>query len=165
MKTDAEIMAAIYAAHDREERYARWLTSKGLPARVTSAGFRETVDDIDGYAGDVDIEVAGYRCQLKVRTRRLADIVGHGWRPLVDEKTKADRTPVDFYILHHPDRVLVARYAPELWGVEKHHDPADRSVKDYYVVDPAYCRSLGEWVDQLRGWTQGSLLDTPPGKA
>ena len=153
MKTDSEISTAITRAHHDEATFADYLRSFDLDVTARSHGFRVTIQDIVQYAHDVDLEVAGYTCQYKHRgNARLAHIVRNYWGPFVDEKVKADRTPVDFYILDFQDEAIVAPYAPTLWKVQTNDDRSDRARgKQFYIVNVRDCIPLLAWIDWLRG--------------
>jgi hypothetical protein len=72
--------------------------------------------------------------------------------PFVDEKPKADRTPVDFYILDFQDAAVVAPYAPDRWKVQTNDDRSDRARgKQFYIVNVRDCVPLLAWIDWLRG--------------
>lgn len=152
MKTDDEISHAIARAHSDEAVFADYLRGFGLVVDTLSRGFRKSLDDIAQYAHDVDLQVAGYACQYKHRgNARLAYIVRNYWGPFLDEKQKADRTPVDFYILDFTDATVIAPYAPDLWKVQTNDDRSDRArAKQFYIVNIRDCVQLQAWIDWLR---------------
>lgn len=148
MKTDDEAREAIEKAHRHEAEFATYLRSWGLEVEEHSRGFRASVADIEAYAHDIDLTVQGFTCQYKHRHKWLCAFT-HGNRPIVDEQVKADRTPVDFYILRFCDGTIVVPYEPTLWGVETIHDHKDRATKKFYTVDPADCLPLQVWIESF----------------
>jgi hypothetical protein len=147
VKTDEQIFVAITRAHHREREFVDRLTDVGVVANARSSGFRASLANIIDYAHDIDFEVEGYTCQYKYRTSYLWILQKHRKRPFVDEKVKADRTPVDFYILRFSDTVIVAPYEPEAWDVEWTWDPSERVTKQFYTVDPNTCIPLDTWLE------------------
>jgi len=152
MKTDDEISSARTRAHQEEAAFAEFLRGFDLSVTALSRGFRASLTDIQQYAHDVDLNVAGYACQYKCRGNvQLGRIVRNYWGPFVDEKVKADRTPVDFYILDFQDATIVVPYEPTLWKVQTSDDRSDRARgKQFYVVNVRDCTPLLAWIDWLR---------------
>ena len=148
MKTDEEAREAIERAHRHEAAFATYLRSYGLTVEEKSHGFRESIDDIDAYTHDIDFRIEGFTCQYKHRYKWLCAFT-HGNNPIVDEKVKADRTPVDFYILRFADGTIVAPYEPATWGLETIRDRKDRATKDFYTVNPADCLPLHIWIESF----------------
>lgn len=149
MKSDAAFIHAVERAHLAERRLAATLRAYQLDAVARSTGVRADHAGIAAYAHDIDLDVEGYRCQYKHRTRPLQTLLTTVGDPIVDERHKADRTPVDFYILRFDDTALVAPYAPSAWRVIARFDYADNSHKTYYVVPPADCIPYAMWVRAL----------------
>ena len=148
MKTDEEAREAIEKAHRYEAAFAELLRRCGLAVEERSRGFRASIDDIDTYAHDIDLKVEGYTCQYKHRHKWLCAFT-HGNHPIVDEKIKADRTPVDFYILRFCDGTIVVPYAPDTWGTQEIRDRKDRATKWFYTVDPTECIPLTLWIESF----------------
>ena len=149
MKSDAAFIHAVERAHQTERQVAAALRAYDLHAVASSMGVRADHAGIAAFAHDIDLEVEGYRCQYKHRTRPLAALLATVGYPIVDERLKADRTPVDFYILRFDDTALVAPYAPATWRMIARSDYADNSRKIYYVVHPADCIPYAMWVRGL----------------
>lgn len=149
MKADAAFIRAVARAHRTERQVAAALRAYQLDAVACSSGVRANHAEIAAYAHDIDLEVEGYQCQYKHRTRPLATLLATVGYPIVDERLKADRTPVDFYILRFDDTALVTPYAPRAWRMIARFDPADQSHKTYYVVPPAGCTPYAMWVRAL----------------
>jgi len=149
VKSDAAFIHAVERAHRAERQVAAALRAYDLDAITRSTGVRADHAEIAAYAHDIDLEVEGYRCQYKHRTRPLATLLATVGYPIVDERLKADRTPVDFYILRFAATALVAPYAPATWRMIARFDYADNSHKIYYVVHPAECTPYAMWVRWL----------------
>lgn len=125
MKSDAAFIHAVERAHLAERHLAATLRTYQLAAVAQSTGTRADHAEIAAYTHDIDLEVAGYQCQYKHRTRPLAALLATVGYPIVDERLKADRAPVDFFILRFDDTALVAPYAPATWRMIARFDPAD----------------------------------------
>jgi hypothetical protein len=149
MKSTEVFQVAVERAHRQEEAFAAFLRDCGLHAQSKSRGFRASMDAISDYAHDVDLDVEGYRCQYKHRHTWLSVFQHFGSRPFVDEVIKADRTPVDFYILRFDDGTIVMPYEPERWGVEQKYDSKDKARKDFYTCDPAEGIPLSLWIESF----------------
>ncbi len=151
MKTDEAIAAAVARGHRDEEVFADHLRTFGLTVETRSHGFRATVQDIITYASDIDLCVNRYHCQYKHRPHaRLQQITQTYWGPFVDEKVKADRTPVDFYILAFGDKTVVAPYTPKRWKTQRSGDVADQSTKAYYLVHTLDLIPLETWITWIQ---------------
>lgn len=148
MKTDDEAREAIEKAHRYEAAFAAYLRGWGLTVEERSHGFRTSAADIDTYAHDIDFKIEGFTCQYKHRHKWLCAFT-HGNYPIVDEKIKADRTPVDFYILRFCDGTIVVPYEPTLWGIETIRDRKDRATKNFYTVNPVDCLPLQTWIESF----------------
>jgi hypothetical protein len=148
VKTDEEAREAIEKAHRYEAAFAERLRQSGLCVEERSHGFRASVDDIVDYEHDIDLKVEGYCCQYKHRHVWLCAFTHGNW-PIVDEKVKADRTPVDFYILRFCDGIIVVPYEPETWGLEEIRDRKDRATKWFYTVSPVDCIPLTDWIESF----------------
>jgi hypothetical protein len=149
VKSDAAFIRAVERAHVIERHVAATLRAHGLEALTQSTGTRADHSGIAAYAHDIDLDVAGYRCQYKHRTCALANLLTTVGHPIVDERIKADRTPVDFYILRFEDTALVVPYAPKSWRTILRFDYVDDSHKTYYVVSPDACIPYVMWVQWL----------------
>lgn len=153
MKTDAETYKAVTRGHQKEAEAAAYLRDFDLRVSTLSRGFRTSIGDIAQYAHDIDLNVEGYTCQYKhCGDRLLSKIAQYYWGPYVDEKIKADRTPVDFYILDFRDVAVVVAYTPERWKVQTTGDQRDRArSKQFYVAHIHDCVPLLAWIDWVRG--------------
>ncbi len=149
MKSDDQIEAAIVQAHAHENQFVAYLVGRGLRATSLSRGFRAKLADIADYAHDVDLDIEGLRCQYKHRHSSLAVFAARKIRPFLDEKVKADRTPVDFYILRFGDGTIVVPYAPETWETDTRWDPSDRALKVIYTVSIEDGISLEDWISSF----------------
>lgn len=146
MKSDEQIAVTIAAGHAHEAAFAAYLRECGLRVEALSRGFRSTHAQIRDYAHDVDLDVEGYRCQYKHRHSKLAVFASRGIRPFVDEVVKADRTPVDFYILRFGDGTIVVPYAPFEWTIEQRWDGSERAFKAFYSVEVSSGVPLETWI-------------------
>jgi len=94
--------------------------------------------------------------------RPLAALLATVGYPIVDERLKADRAPVNFFILRFDDTALVAPYAPATWRMIARFDPADQFHKIYYVVPPADCTPYAMRVRALVRQRRRHLQFQPP---
>lgn len=149
MKDTETFNKACEQGHRDERTFAALVARHGLQVATLSHGFRKSFEDIATYASDVDVDIEGYRCQYKHRHTWLWIFQKHQKDPIVDEVVKADRTPVDFYILRFSDGTLVVPYEPASWGVVFLWDSRDRAAKRFYTVDARDCIPLHVWIDSF----------------
>jgi len=155
MKSDGNFKRKCEIGHEHVREFAEYLRGFGLRVKVLSEGFRATRAEIVNYEHDIDLEVEGYLCQYKHREVMLRELMRKRWWPMVDEKLKAHRTPVDFYILRFGDVTIVVPHESDAWRgntpwkSELRRDEDDNSLKMYYVVHPRDCFLLPPWISLL----------------
>jgi hypothetical protein len=143
VKTDQEFAQAWAAGHAAVEATAAVLRDLGCQVNVTPGRLRRDRADIAAWEHDVDMHVNGEPYQHKHSDR-------YAWGDfpmiIVDERVKADRTPVTGYIWAFACGTrMVTPYDPATWEVRLIHDRYDRSDKENYLVPQERWWPLATW--------------------